>query len=399
MAAASLAVAAGCRDPRAARNPFPEGRDTVGLRPLGAVTRHGDTTRILAFDVSPVGVVAVASESGVVSIHDSSGVSYVRIAGAQGQAPAVSGVGVLADGRVAVRESTSGRVSVHRTDGQEEASWTVSPGRPPHGREALLVEADGTLLFGIRPELGPDAPPVSFPRPVFVRTTVSGEVLDTTWVGPEVTTECPTLSEGHFRAGWFEDIRVRYVPKALWAAGPDGTFVFGCPARYEFTVRRPGASDRTVSRSWRPHAVSGRERSDFMALWTVQMNASGARQGWQWRGPPLPETRPAYQRILVADGGRVWVWPAQPSHQEPAPPDWPVAGLPAVLWTEATTGAFDVFGADGRLLGHVRLPSNLPYAPQPNTADPVIRGDTIWAVTVDESRSYAVERFLVAWGP
>jgi hypothetical protein len=224
-----------------------------------------------------------------------------------------------------------------------------------------------------------------------------GETLDTLWIGGDVVQECPVLSEGHFRAGWFEDLRGRYVPKPVWGVGPDGSLVYGCPARYEFYVHRPDDMILTVSRSWRPHAVSGRERSDFVALWTVQMNNSGVYDRWEWPNPSLPETKPAYQRILPASGGRIWIWPAQPSKQEPAPADWPVAGLPSILWTENTSGVFDVFEADGRLRGHVRLPPTSPYSGYPNTPDPLIRGDTVWAVTVSDSTRYAVERFHVAW--
>jgi hypothetical protein len=259
------------------------------------------------------------------------------------------------------------------------------------------VAEDGTLLLGHRPQLTPDAPPLPFPRPVYTRTTAEGVVLDTLWVGAEVTEECPVLSEGHFRAGWFEDFRVRYVPKPTWAMGSDGSLVVGCPARYEFRIRTPAGDVTTVSRGWRPRATSSRERDDFVALWTIQMNNSGVYERWEWPYASLPETRPAYQRILVADGGRVWIWPSQASRQEPAPPDWRLAGLPTIIWAESTTGAFDVFDVDGRLMGHVRMPPELPYSGYPSTPDPVIKGDTVWAVALDERGNQRVERFLVDW--
>jgi hypothetical protein len=351
----------------------------------------------LALDVSPTGVLAAADESGLVTVLSQDRRSTFRIADVDGQSPVVSGIGVLPDGRIAVREATLGRVSVHRPDGAETASWEVSRSRPPHGRDALLVADDGTLFLGTRPELSPRSPPVPFPRPVYVRTTDTGEVLDTLWVGADVVTECPTLSEGHFRAGWFEDFRGRYIPKPHWAVSPDGTLAYGCPARYEFQIARADGSAMTVSRSWRPRAASARERGDFVALWTVQMNNSGVYERWEWPNPSLPETRPAYQRFLLGGDGRIWVWPAQASRQDPAPADWPVAGLPSIIWSEATSGIFDVFEVDGRLLGHVRLPERLPYSGYPNTPDPVIRGDTVWAVVVDESGVFGVERFRVDW--
>jgi hypothetical protein len=399
-------VSVSCGEPMVARNPYPEGLDTLALESAAVLIEtsdwsSGDSTDLVALDVGRDGTLVVGDGLGRVWVRREGPGRVARLLVSlpwvDDRAPVIGGVAALADGRIAVRNASAGEVTVHGEDGGVQASWPVSPGRPPHGREALLAAEDGTLLVGMRPPLHPDSPPVGFPRPVFARRGVDGTVLDTLWVGAEVTEECPILSEGHFRAGWYEDIRERYLPKPLWAVGVDGTLVRGCPASYAFQVERPDGSVLAVSRGYRPYAVSERERSDFARLWRAQMNNSGVHDSWSWSEAALPGVRPAYQRFLVADDGRFWVWPARPTRQQLAPADWPVAGLPYILWTEASEGAFDVFSAEGRLLGHVRLPERLPYTGYPSTPDPVIRGDTLWAVTVGEA-GQAVERFHITWG-
>jgi hypothetical protein len=61
------------------------------------------------------------------------------------------------------------------------------------------------------------------------------------------------------------------------------------------------------------------------------------------------------------------------------------------------SGVFDVFELDGRFLGSVALPPELPYRPFPGSDDPIIRGDTIWAVTQDSLDIQYLSRFLVRW--
>jgi hypothetical protein len=400
----AVSITLGCANERTVSNPFPEGRDTVLLEPAGTVL-HGERAEVgppvafVALDVSRAGILVAADALGRVTLMSPNEPHPRRfeLPHVDGQPPLLTGVGVLPDGRVVVREARRGRVSIHDHQGSEVRAWAVGGGRPPHGRDALLVADDGTLLLGIGPDFSRSTPRLGYPRAVYQRVRIDGTVLDTLWIDDGVAAECPTPSEERFRAGWFEDLRSRHVPKPLWGIGRDGTLAYGCPARYAFTVRSPGGRRIEVSRSWRPLAVSAQERKDFVALWTTQMNASGARPGWNWHDANLPEVRPAFQRLLMADDGRVWVWPARPTVQNPAPPDWPLAGLPSVIWSAASTGAFDVFEADGRLRGHVRLPERLPYTSLPDTPDPVIRGDTLWAVTVADDGVSAVERFRVRW--
>jgi len=402
-----IGLSSACGDPSPrVMNPYPEGRDTVELEALEVVhsgrsrsAEEGGSVEIVAFDISPDGVLAAADAEGLVTVRHvgEDPMWTVRVEGVVEGSPQISAVAVLEGGAVAVREAREGHVRVLGEGGRELAAWRVTPGRTTHGRDALLAIQGGELMVGLRPELTPEDPPIRFPRPVYERVSAFGEPRDTLWVGSGVTRRCAARSESRFRAGWFEDIRVRYVPKPQWGVGRDGSFVYGCPAEYSFVVERPDGGRLEVSRSWRPHAVTEQEREAFVRLWTVQMNVSGMHEEWSWPDDAsLPPLKPAYGRILVADGGRIWVWPAQASEPVTSPPDWPLAGLPRFIWAEADEGAFDVFDEGGALVGHVRLPGRIPFTPYPDTPDPVIRGDTVWAVSVSQD-VYAIERLRVLW--
>ena len=52
--------------------------------------------------------------------------------------------------------------------------------------------------------------------------------------------------------------------------------------------------------------------------------------------------------------------------------------------------AFDVFAPDGRFLGHVRVPESFQMRPEP-----IVRGDSVWAVTRDDLDVASIVRFRV----
>jgi hypothetical protein len=73
-------------------------------------------------------------------------------------------------------------------------------------------------------------------------------------------------------------------------------------------------------------------------------------------------------------------------------------GGPRQLWIEPTTGAFDVFARDGRYLGAVPVNGELSYAPFGSAPPPIIRGDTLWLVSVDTTgANSSVVRARVHW--
>jgi hypothetical protein len=282
-------------------------------------------------------------------------------------------------------------------DGSLVESHPLTPGLVAHGRDAVSVDNEGDIWLAITPSEELLADTLRFPRPVYGRVTADG-LADTIWVGNPSADRCVTPSHAHFRSGWFEDIRVRYFPKVKWALGPDRSVATGCPAAYEWSIARAGSITR-VSAGRAAPAVGDDERSSFGVTWTLQMRQAHEddREEWGWMGAAIPSVKPTYQRILVADHGDVWVWPTRPSERVAAPPTWPLVGLPAVIFTEPRSGAFDVFAPDGGLRGHVRLPDEVAYTGLVDTPDPVVRGDTVWAIVADSLGAKAVARYTVGW--
>jgi len=72
-------------------------------------------------------------------------------------------------------------------------------------------------------------------------------------------------------------------------------------------------------------------------------------------------------------------------------------GAPEYRWEEDPVPGLDLFDAEGVWLGRVTLPDNWLADPLPGRKDPLFRGDTIWAVTVDSLGVNYLSRFEVEW--
>jgi hypothetical protein len=173
--------------------------------------------------------------------------------------------------------------------------------------------------------------------------------------------------------------------------------VVGCNAAYSFDIIGATGQVTRVTHEHSTVPVSQEERSSFKKAWTLRMRNAEPGPGWDWQGDSLPDSKPAYQRILTSSDDRIWIWPAQPSRSVPAPPQWVLVGGPKKLWVEPTDGTFDVFAADGSFVGPVALSGELGFAPFGITPAPVIRADTMWLVVADSAGTHALVRAHVRW--
>ena len=355
---------------------------------------------INSFTVGAGSDVFIGEVGGPLRQYDSTG-EFVRQVGRQGEGPGevryVVGLAVLPSGTLVARDLGNGRFSLYDPDGEFTSQWTNSDGQPGYGRDAVTVDSSGAIYIGINPRLSPDDTPLAFPRPIYAKLAATGQVLDTLFAHERFTESCNVHSRRWFRRGWFEDVRVLYQPKVKWSITPVGSLVVGCPADYAFDIIEPSGSVLRVSRDWVPIRVSAEELDSFRDGITISSNQSGYFDAWDWRGPDMPGVKPAYQRFIPAEDGRIWVWPGQASEMIETPEPARLAGFPNHAWQDPMTGAFDVFEADGRFVGSVKLPKNLPYSFSPATPDPHIRGDTLWAVTVDSMDVQYLTRFEVRW--
>jgi hypothetical protein len=305
----------------------------------------------------------------------------------------ITGLAALAGGGVLVRDDRGRVVRLDRR-GLVEASAVLELGWPVPARDGVLVDAEGNAWVGLG-AIFEDSAAVDFPRAAYLRLGADLAAVDTLRVPAYLTHECPTLSRAHYASGRFEDIRGRYLPKVTWALLPTGELAVGCPAEYAFDVIGADGDVRRVGKAWHPVPVSSSERTSYMTLWLMQMRGAG-RHPWGWQETQLASRKPAYQALLGARDGRIWVRTASPSRAQTTPDTWALVGLPDLIWVEPAAGAFDVFERDGRLVGHVELPEALGYSALLGRPDPVIAGDTLWAA-VPDSAGWAVARLEVRW--
>ena len=139
-----------------------------------------------------------------------------------------------------------------------------------------------------------------------------------------------------------------------------------------------------VEREHSPVPVSSTEASERKAQ--ITQNMLRLNPSWSWTGPDIPAIKPAYRELLAGEDGRTWVrlWTAaEPIPPDELPPVVMTSGKPRVQITTREPNLYDVFSADGRLLGRV--------SPPPWTRLLRMDGDVVWGVTLDSlDVSYAV---------
>ena len=283
-------------------------------------------------------------------------------------------------GMVAVQDGCNRRLSIF-SPSSAPFSVPLPEGMHRYGEDALAFDTQGELWLAINPTFPTDGG-IAYPRPIAVRLE-DGAFVDTVSVPSRYGELCPILSEARYRAGFWEDKREQWWPKVKWALGGDGRVAYGCPRRFRFDVVALDGAVLRVEKPWRPARTTADERRFY-------------EQWWQ-PIPALPETRPAYARIVLEPGGRIWVWPEQPSESFEYNEDARRLTGRDHGWMAGTRGAFEVFAQDGRWLGAVRVPEELSYSGHPTTEPVVIRGDTVWGVITDSLDVEYLGRFEVDW--
>lgn len=168
----------------------------------------------------------------------------------------------------------------------------------------------------------------------------------------------PNPPEQHFRIdgrGGFLTRLVPFTPKGYWALSPDGRIWSGFADRYRLELKDVGGRTvRIVEKPFEPVPVTGAEKDS--AAKTLD---DFVEQGGNVDMGLVPKTKPAFTSLQVDDRGYLWLEPSLPAGE--------------------TALAFDVFDPEGRYVGRVALPANVT-----RIYTPVVRGDRLYAVTLDE---------------
>jgi 6-bladed beta-propeller protein len=163
------------------------------------------------------------------------------------------------------------------------------------------------------------------------------------------------------RGGMRLQANVPFTPSLRWVFDSRGFVWFGLSAPYRIYQRRiEGDTVRIIERAYQPLPVTAAERDSAIAAmdWFT-------RQGGKVDASRVASQKPAYERILVDDAGRLWVAPV-------------AAGAEAGK-------VLDVFDPEGRYLGRVNVPFRLGQVL-------IIRGDVVYAATEDDDGAPFVVR-------
>jgi len=150
--------------------------------------------------------------------------------------------------------------------------------------------------------------------------------------------------------------RVPYAPTHLWTVGPEGMTVRGHSAEYEFTIEDRSGKFRVV-----------RGSDDLFPIRAAEARFHRARRlrsmrrlfpGIAWDGPELPEFKPAYGQIVIAQSGEIWVVRQGDGRVlDDCRITDPITQDELSCWRSATWA--EVFNSAGQYLGNVTLPSDI----------------------------------------
>lgn len=311
---------------------------------------------------------------------------YLRDIGREGRGPGEytrpGGIAMLPDGRLLVRDPGNARIVVFGPDGAYLEQWwlsgTISTPRRYYVDTAGCSYA--TILFNRF------APPSEWILGLS-RYSPTGEVLDSltqpVW-DYEAAEISATADDAHITEP------VPFTPSVSWTLSPLGYTIGGLSSSYRIDLFRSDQPVLRIERDWMPVRVLSGEREELRRLLTAQFAQDFP--GWRWNGPAIPVTKPAFRDLFVSWEGNLWVLVSQEAYAtmtvEEAREIERRGSLPPLRYREPA--AFDVFQPDGQFLGHVRVPASFRATPEP-----IIRGDTVWAVTRDELDVATVVRFEV----
>lgn len=358
-----------------------DGADELTFGRIGGIVAGRDGTMFVYDADQTVGLVRMYAATG----------EYIRTVGAKGGGPGeygqVNGFALAGNGDLLIWDGAGARVSRYASDGSFKSSFRI-PASGMFTANGLHVATDGTISLStvIGHQEIANGPPV--PLLGFIRFDSLGALRDSVanprWTNVEPAALRVDSPDGTRRSLF----TIPFQPGITTTLLNDGGVVGGYADRYVFTIVGAGAKPRQVIREVPAVPVTETEATERRAQ--LEQNAKRTNPGFRWTGPGIPATKPPFSSISVTDDGRFWVRVAQSAEVIPEselpPLRTDVVPTPIRLTTRDPV-AFDVYSADGSLLGRVKLP--------PRTNVFRVRGDTAWGVSRNADEVEFATRFRV----
>ena len=289
-----------------------------------------------------------------IRMFDASG-KFIKLAARRGRGPGeisnANGLAMGPDGSIWVNDPSNSRFSVFKPDGSFLRQHVV----PIRGYGFIWEGVVDTNNRVVDPLFvpGPKGESSVHSRRLSADGTEERDTLETAC--GRTTAARPWLAQNKTGGGMVMNVpftptpRVRYEPRG---------FVWCTPsAEYRVARVRLGSSDTVAiaQRTVPPVPVSSQERATAVAR---ADSALGRFESKNADFSQIPRTKPFIDDLYVDDGGRLWV-------RRPSP--------------DPKMTIMDVFDDRGRFLATVRAPFRLD-----SYRRPLIRGDTMYAVALDD---------------
>jgi hypothetical protein len=204
---------------------------------------------------------------------------------------------------------------------------------------------------------------------------------------PEPETELP---DPYVRADDRAVAPLPFAPQFAWTLLPDASIVSGSPIEYGFRVERLDGSIMIVERRADPVPVLPEEAEFWRRFTRAAIEARNVAPG-RWDGA-IPGYKPAFAGFIGSTTGEIWVLRETAGRENPGcvdPSEGDFMTAAQNLCWERRMGV-DAFAADGRFLGAVELPEELPVLIFTRA---MLRGDALVTELIDDAGTIMVKRY------
>ncbi len=280
-------------------------------------------------------------------------------------------------GLIFVRDEMQARINVYLADGE-----FLQQIRLAHGLMTsipMVISGDGLVFTPILLRL-----PTGL-RDAWAAYSFEGAADDTV-AAPVSAYAAPELEYLDDEGEPFTTV-VPFSPEHLWTLTPDLAVAHGVSDAYRLEIRHRDGRVTVIERTVEPVPIEPEEQDWYRRRLTARIRRTDP--GWNWRGEPIPDSKPFFDDLVPDREGRLWVLRRGPGirlEEGNAAAETYDEFVAAPCWRESWT--FDVFEVSGRFLGSVTVPDGFRSFPQPD-----IVGDRILCLVHDENDVPRVKRF------